>query len=179
MYCLLGNLKNLKLVIKMEEEIWKSVMGHEGYEISSHGRMLSHWKPKGKGYQIVAEHIKYLKPFLTSNGYLFYQLKGGKHISIHRTLGIHFLDCPENYQNLMVDHIDMNKVNNSLTNLRWVSRSQNAFNTNLRKTNTSGYKRIRFRRGHIEASRINNGKVEYKCFKILEEAINFTNINNK
>jgi hypothetical protein len=160
------------------EEVWKPVMGHDGYEISSHGRMLSHWKTNGRGCKIIAAHTRYLKPQLTSNGYLFYHLKGGKHISIHRCLGIHFLDCPDNYEDLMVDHIDRNKTNNSLTNLRWVSRSQNALNTTLRKTNTSGYKRIRFRKGHIEASRINNGKVEYKCFKILEEAINFTNINN-
>lgn len=47
---------------------------------------------------------------------------------IHRLLAIQYIPNPENLE--QVDHIDMNKLNNNLDNLRWVSRSNNSRNTN-------------------------------------------------
>ncbi len=41
-----------------------------------------------------------------------------------------------------IDHIDMNKSNNSWANLRAASRSENKFNVGLRPDNTSGIKGV-------------------------------------
>ena len=44
----------------------------------------------------------------------------------HRILAKHFIPNPENLQE--VDHIDRDKTNNALENLRWVSKSENLSN---------------------------------------------------
>lgn len=41
-----------------------------------------------------------------------------------------------------IDHIDCNKSNNRLSNLRLATKSENSFNTPLRRTNTSGFKGV-------------------------------------
>jgi hypothetical protein len=43
--------------------------------------------------------------------------------SIHRLLGLQYLENPDNLRE--IDHIDRNKLNNNLENLRWVSRQTN------------------------------------------------------
>lgn len=49
----------------------------------------------------------------------------GKYHRIHRLVAITFLDVPDNYQSLDINHIDGNKQNNEITNLEWCSRSEN------------------------------------------------------
>lgn len=43
-----------------------------------------------------------------------------------------------------IDHIDRDRANNRLTNLREATRSENLFNTSLPRNNTSGYKGVCF-----------------------------------
>jgi len=47
---------------------------------------------------------------------------------IHRLLAIQYIPNPDNLE--QVDHVDMNRLNNNLNNLRWVSRSTNCKNRN-------------------------------------------------
>jgi hypothetical protein len=49
-----------------------------------------------------------------------------KYFLIHRLLAINFIPNPNNYNE--IDHIDRNKSNNSLENLRWVSHQTNMRN---------------------------------------------------
>lgn len=42
----------------------------------------------------------------------------------------------------MIDHLDQNRLNNRVDNLRECTRAQNAFNSKIRKDNTSGIKGI-------------------------------------
>lgn len=60
--------------------------------------------------------------------------------SVHRLVAIVFIPNPENKE--LVDHIDGNKINNNLTNLRWATPSENQMNARLSSRNTSGVKGV-------------------------------------
>lgn len=78
-----------------------------------------------------------LTPIKNPNGYLKVGLADGKgghtQLSIHVLVAKHFLPNP--YDHKQVNHIDGNKENNHMSNLEWVSASQNiqhALETGLR-----------------------------------------------
>lgn len=130
------------------EEIWKDVIGYEGfYEVSNLGNIRSVTRIK-KG--------KTLKPLKRSHGYLAIQLwgKGGnsrgfKTFSIHRLVAEAFIPNPNNY--LEVNHIDEDKTNNKVENLEWCDRVYNC--------------RIGTRGQRISKANVDNPK---KCRKIAQ-----------
>lgn len=76
--------------------------------------------------------MKKLKPTKNSDGYLrvtLYNEHGRTSKTIHRILGEEFIPNPENLAE--VDHIDRNKLNNDLLNLRWVTQEDNKRNVDL------------------------------------------------
>lgn len=61
----------------------------------------------------------------------------------------------------MIDHIDRDKTNNRISNLRDVPRSVNALNSKIRSDNTSGYKGVsKLDNGYI-SQLSHNGEVMY------------------
>ena len=64
------------------------------------------------------------------SGYVHVWLNGKTHL-YHRILAKHFVPNPDDLPD--VDHIDRDKINNSLDNLRWVTRSQNNSNRTVKK----------------------------------------------
>ena len=86
------------------------------YEITRDGRVISH-----KRYT-----PRELKPFLDRDGYkrVTLLLNGKpKHYSVHRLVATTYLINEGNKPE--VNHIDGNKLNNDLSNLEWVTRSEN------------------------------------------------------
>lgn len=100
------------------EEIWRTIDGFPGYEVSSTGRVRN----KETGYII--------KPLLSASGYLCVRIRRSPGdydkpaLSVHRIVAETFLD---GYQpGLQVNHIDGNKLNNVVSNLEWCTRKENS-----------------------------------------------------
>ena len=56
---------------------------------------------------------------------------------VHKLVAQAFIHNPDNKQ--FVDHINHNKLDNCLQNLRWCTLSENQHNKSLHKNNTSGH----------------------------------------
>lgn len=95
-------------------EIWNNITGFEGYQVSNLGRVKHRdriLKPrKSKGYLTVA---------IWSN-------KVRKNKLIHRLVAEAFIPNPDNKSE--IDHIDADKTNNRVENLRWCTRKENINN---------------------------------------------------
>ena len=98
----------------MEE--WKDIEGYE-YEISKSGQVRN------------KQTNKILKNHFGKRGYYTVQLHKDKKVRmyyIHRLIAQAFIPNPSNKK--FVDHIDRNRKNNSINNLRWVNSIENAQN---------------------------------------------------
>ena len=67
--------------------------------------------------------FKKLKPYTASNGYLIFKDKDGVHHLVHRLVAQAFIEQPEGKE--YVDHIDDNRSNNDISNLRWCTQAEN------------------------------------------------------
>jgi hypothetical protein len=74
---------------------------------------------------------------VNSNGYRMFKING-KDTSVARLVATAFLPNPEGLAE--VDHVDRNKLNNHIDNLRWASRSLN--NINRRTWGDSSYRGV-------------------------------------
>tara|TARA_R110002020_G_scaffold273187_1_gene488262 strand:+ start:1100 stop:1588 length:489 start_codon:yes stop_codon:yes gene_type:complete len=118
------------------------------------------------------KHDKFLKTRDNGNGYNIIDLsKDGikKTFSVHRLVGLTFLEKNENYPD--IDHIDGDRKNNNITNLRFVDRSGN--NRNTKRKNQTGYRGVCFCKNieRFKAQiRIDGKKKHLGVFSTPEEA---------
>jgi hypothetical protein len=107
-------------------DILYDVVGYEGlYKINKNGEVWS------------CKRNKFISVHYDKDGYKIVSLKGSK--KLHRLIAINFLPNPDNLP--IIDHIDRNKTNNALENLRWVNKSTNCKNRKTPHCKT-GYKNI-------------------------------------
>jgi hypothetical protein len=157
--------KGFDLIMKMDnmfnidEEYYLPIVENVNYSVSNKGNVKNTvtgkvLKPRiNRGYEIV-------------NLYSDDQVKT---LKVHRLVATTFLPNPKHKK--CVDHIDHNRTNNTIDNLRFATNQENNQNASKRKTNTSGYIGVRFHKKKWCAEiRINGKKKHIGCFATAEEA---------
>ena len=107
------------------------VNGYDDYDIQIDGTITN------------LKRNRKLKHTINSNGYIVVTLCNGskyKQFYLHRLLADHFIPRVEGKN--WVDHIDMNKSNNNIENLRWCDVYENNINRNANKSNKLNEKNI-------------------------------------
>ena len=142
----------------------EQVRDYEGlYEIHVDGT------PDGQPGIWSCKRNRYLTPALHDKGYHKVTLsKNGRarHFSIHRLVATHFLNPPQNPDFNQVDHINRDKTDNRIQNLRWVSDQLNKLN----KPNIKGYYWDREKKKWRAKIEVNGKQIHLGCFKEEQEA---------
>ena len=122
------------IITRIIQEEWRSISQYMNYQVSNIGRIRN----------ISTGRI--LKPGQNTSGYLQVVLCDNnirKTSYVHRLVACEFTDNPDNKAD--VDHIDHNKQNNFINNLRWASKSENNMNRSKKdKPCSSTFKGVSF-----------------------------------
>lgn len=147
---------------------WKIIPDYTMYLVGSNGEIRS----------LQTGKLKTVKPIIV-HGYHYvnlYKNKKHKRFAVHRLVASAFIPNPEN--KYAVDHIDCDKSNNDVSNLRWVTAKENSNNpitVKNMKTGLVGHYAGLGRTGNkhplskpIERIDINGNIVSYEC---INEAV--------
>lgn len=148
--------KNLSLY-DLPNETWKDIKGYEGlYQVSNLGRIKSLereiFHPLTNTYVLHPEQILKISKGKRDRYYLVGLHQNGKlkTFSVHRLVAIAFIPNPDNKP--QIDHIDGNKINNVVENLRWCTAKENC-NNPLRIKKFLGRNNHYFGKKHSDAIR--------------------------
>lgn len=141
-----------------QEETWVNVPNYEPYQISNKGVV------RGYGKRI-------MKPYLDPQGYYSFKLRqDGKYIKkyLHCLLAESFLPNPFNKER--VDHINRNRIDNRLENLRWCTATENNWNSIRHDNELYGIYWYESRQSYLIKLKINNKQRYIGWRKSLDEA---------
>jgi hypothetical protein len=142
----------------MEE--YKIIEGFENYSVSNYGNVKNN--KTGRILKPIENEKGYYQLSLCKNGYF-------KTFKVHRLVALAFIPNPENKP--QIDHIDNDRINNNVNNLRWCTNSENGQNKGIAKNNTSGIKGVTFENGYWCAKITHNGKKYHLgYFENIEDA---------
>ena len=146
-------------------EQWKDIIGFPDYQVSNLGRVRRFNSPKRSDPEI------YLKSRTQNSGYSLVHLypKAGQRVgkTVHRLVAEAFLPPTVGAE---VDHINRDKTDNRVENLRWATRSEQCLNRDY--PSSSGHRNITARKDGYFSVKIHRGdKAFYKTTKTLQEAI--------
>lgn len=111
--------------LEIIKEEWKDISGYENfYKVSNLGRVISLPYIDKRGFKRTQ---KFIQLNTDRNGYKRVGLTGNnnkrKYLSVHRLVAQAFIPNPDNKP--QVNHKDSDRSNNSVTNLEWVTSSEN------------------------------------------------------
>jgi len=116
------------------------------------------------------KYNRFLKPIVVC-GYLHVDLYNNnvrQRLKIHRLVALHYLNNVEGKD--FIDHIDRDKTNNKVSNLRWVNRSENQINRMFKNNTNTNHKHISFNNTYNFRIQRNKKNIA-KNFKTLTEAL--------
>jgi len=98
-----------------------------------------------------------------------------KTYKVHRIIASTFLENPNNLQ--QVDHIDRNRKNNNVNNLRYVSQSENQLNKSPFVKKPPHLRNITIKNTSFKVViQRKDRQTVYRSFKTLDDAINFRDL---
>lgn len=125
----------------MSKEVWLPVKGYEGlYDVSNMGnvRSIERMTFRKNGKQNGTVRSKILKPLIDQNGYcrvrLYLDYKWTQ-FRVHRLVMIAFVEDSD----LSVDHINSDKKDNRLSNLRYLSQRRNNIEARKKMKSSSSH----------------------------------------
>lgn len=170
-------------------EIWKDIKGYEGlYQISNKANVKSLDRnvknSRNESFKTIKSKTK--KSCLDSKGYLYVSLwknNKGKNVRIHRMI----IQAFKGYSDLFVNHIDGNKLNNSLDNLEYVTQRENLTHGAGLDTRSSKYTGVCRHKGKWQTTLSYKNKTLYlgryeteeEAHKAYLDALKKYNITNK
>lgn len=109
-------------------EIWKIIDGTSGrYSVSSCGKVRANWgdiPQRNLVSRVRIERVSVLSAYLHTTGYWRINLGRKNRYYVHRLVAAAHIPNPQNKP--YVDHIDGDRTNNHVSNLRWVTGKENA-----------------------------------------------------
>lgn len=110
-------------------EIWKTIEGYEDYKVSSFGKVKSLERFIDRSDN-TKQHIKerILKYGISNSGYFHVVItkdKKRKTIYVHKLVAMAFLNHMPIGKEIVIDHVDNNKLNNNLYNLQIITAREN------------------------------------------------------
>lgn len=131
------------------EITYKQIKGYEGLYMATNN-----------GYIWSIDRSIFLKPVIDDNDYLhviLYKNKIPKNYKIHRLICLTFLENLDN--KVCVDHINRNRSDNRIENLRWATNSENSINSKMQKNNLLNEKGVRKHQNGFQAYITKNNKI--------------------
>ena len=152
----------LEILKDLDFEMFLPIDGYDNYLVSNFGNVKN------------SKTNMIMKQYNHNKGYKLINLKNNgkwKSFTVHRLVGNAFLENPD--EKPMIDHIDENKANNNVKNLRWATSKDNHYNQGKYKNNTSGFKGVTFNKKdnkYISRIIINGKRTSLGYFESAEEA---------